>query len=84
MIKRVIISVIVVAIFFAAIFGLFYFRAMKAKQFMAQMASQHLPPTVVSSGTVSTVLLPQEIHVVGSISAIQGVQVSAQISGNVT
>ncbi len=84
MAKRIIISVILLVIFLAVIIGLFSFKLMINKKIAYAIAHMPIPPITVSTGTVRTAIRAQAIHVVGSLTAVQGVQVSAQISGNVT
>ena len=84
MAKRIIISVIVLAIFLAVIIGLFEFKLMVNRKIAYAIAHRPIPPVTVSTGIVKSLVVPQAIHIVGSLTAVQGVQVSAQISGNVT
>ena len=84
MAKRIIISVIVLAIFLAVIIGLFEFKLMVNRKIAYAIAHMPIPPVTVSTGVVRSLIVPQAIHVVGSLTAVQGVQISAQISGNVT
>ncbi len=84
MAKRIIISVIVLAIFLAVIIGLFEFKLMVNRKIAYAIAHMPVPPVTVSTGIVRSDIVPQAIHIVGSLTAVQGVQVSAQISGNVT
>lgn len=84
MAKRIIISVILLVIFLAAIGGLFYFKYTINQKIAYAMSHRPIMPVTVSTGTVRTAVVPEAIHVIGSLSAIQGVQISAQISGNVT
>jgi membrane fusion protein (multidrug efflux system) len=84
MAKRIIISVILLAIFLAVIIGLFEFKLMVNRKIAYAIAHMPIPPVTVSTGTVRSAIVPQAIHIIGSLTAVQGVQVSAQISGNVT
>ncbi|MGC8623682.1 MAG: efflux RND transporter periplasmic adaptor subunit [Phycisphaerae bacterium] len=84
MAKRIIISVILLVIFLAVIGGLFYFKLTINKKIAYAIAHMPIPPITVSTGHVRSMVVPESIHVVGSLTAVQGVQVSAQISGNVT
>ncbi len=84
MVKRIIISVILLAVFLLVIGGLFYFKLTINKKIAYAIAHRPAPPVTVSTGKARSMMVPQSIHVVGSLTAVQGVQVSAQISGNVT
>ena len=84
MAKRVIISIILLVVFLAIVIGLFSYKWIHNQKIAYAMSHKPIPPITVSTGTVRTTSLPEEIHIVGSLTAVQGVQVSAQISGNVT
>ncbi|MHB1767552.1 MAG: efflux RND transporter periplasmic adaptor subunit [Phycisphaerae bacterium] len=84
MAKRIIISVILLVIFLAVIIGLFEFKLTINKKIAYAIAHMPVPPVTVSTGIVRSDVVPQAIHIVGSVTAVQGVQISAQISGNVT
>ena len=84
MAKRIIISVIVLVVFLAVIIGLFEFKLMVNRKIAYAIAHMPIPPVTVSTGTVRSESVPQAINIVGSLTAVQGVHISAQISGNVT
>ena len=84
MAKRIFISLILLVIFLAVIIGLFEFKLTINKKIAYAIAHMPVPPVTVSTGVVRSAVVPQAIHIVASLTAVQGVQVSAQISGDVT
>ncbi len=82
--SRVVISLFVLILFIAVIGGLFAFKAFINAKISYAMSHSPIPPVTVSTGTVHNAVEKQSIHVIGSVSAVQSVQLTAQISGNVT
>jgi membrane fusion protein (multidrug efflux system) len=81
---RFIFGLILVLTFFAILAGIFRFKAFVNSKIA--YAISHLPPPVVtvSSAKVSNVKWEHTISAVASLNAVQGVNVTAQIAGNVT
>ena len=72
MAKRIIISVIVLAIFLAVIIGLFEFKLMVNRKIAYAIAHMPVPPVTVSTGIVRSDIVPQAIHIVGSLLRFKG------------
>ena len=81
---RFIFGLILVLSFFAILAGLFKFKAFVNSKIA--YAISHLPPPVVtvSSAKVTQAKWEHTISAVASLTAVQGVNVTAQIAGNVT
>ena len=84
MMKRLIISIAVLAMFGALLYGLFAYKAMVGAKMAYAMAHRKIPPVVVSTATATRRTWAQRLHAVADVVAVRSVQVSAQISGNVT
>ena len=80
MIKRMIIVLGALAIVFGAIFG---WKAYKADQMEKARAAGGVPAVVISSTDVIEEQWERRISSVGSLSAIQGVEVSSEVPGKV-
>jgi len=81
MIKRLLIMLIVVGLVFGGIFGFINFKAKMIKQYMASMGNA---PQTVSTTTASYQDWSSNLDAVGSLSAVQGADLSAEVSGIVT
>ncbi len=84
MIKRLIISVVVLAAFGALLYGLFAFKAVANQKRAYAMAHRKIPPVTVSTAVAKRRTWMTHLHAVANVTAVQGVQITAQISGNVT
>lgn len=82
--SRVVISVFILILFLALIGGLFAFKAFINAKIAYAISHAPIPPVTVSTGTVRKGVVDQSIHVIGSLTAVQSVELTAQISGNVT
>lgn len=82
--SRVVLSIFILILFLAVIGGLFAFKAFVNNKIAYAISHAPIPPVTVSTGTVHTAVENQSIHIVGSLTAVQSVEVTAQISGNVT
>jgi len=58
-------------------------KALQIKQMIAQGEQFVMPPTTVNTATVESVLWPVELTAVGSLEAVQGVMVAAELNGKV-
>lgn len=81
LVKRIIIMVILLVVVFGSIFGYGLVRHILTKRFFANY--QPPPVTISTTKAVATVWFPS-ISAVGSLVAINSVQVTTQISGQVT
>jgi membrane fusion protein (multidrug efflux system) len=81
MIKRLLIMLIVVGLIFGGIFGFITFKAKMIKQFMSSMGGA---PQTVSTTTANYQDWSSNLDAVGSLSAVQGADLSADVSGIVT
>ena len=82
--SRVVLSVFILILFLAAIGGLFAFKAFINAKISHAISHAPIPPVTVSTGTVHNAVATQSIHIIGSVAAVQSVELTAQISGNVT
>jgi membrane fusion protein, multidrug efflux system len=78
MIKRMIIMLIVVGIILGGIFGFITFKGRMIKEFMS---SQGEPLQTVSTITASYLEWLPKLEAVGSLQAVQGANLSAEVSG---
>ncbi|MDX8382108.1 MAG: efflux RND transporter periplasmic adaptor subunit [Ghiorsea sp.] len=78
MTKRMIIMVFIVGVVFAAIVGYQMFVASMMKQFLS---SNSQPPATVTAMQVEEQAWQPQLKAVGTLRAIQGVEISAEISG---
>lgn len=81
MIKRMIIMLVLVGIVFGGIFGFQAFKGHMMKKFMSSMGS--VPQTVSAMKAAYQDWQPQ-LEAVGSLRAVNGVEVSPQVAGTVT
>ncbi|WP_298138415.1 efflux RND transporter periplasmic adaptor subunit [Acidiferrobacter sp.] len=79
--KRVIAVALILAVAFGGIFGWKAFANYKMHEFMA---ARGIPPVTVSTAPVKRVAWRNHIRSVGSLAAIEGVTVTAQLPGIVT
>lgn len=79
--KRMIIMLVIVGAVFAAIIGYQMFVASMMQQFLASNAQ---PPATVTAMQVKRELWQPQLSAVGTLRAIQGVEISAEIAGIVT
>ncbi|MGA9853208.1 MAG: efflux RND transporter periplasmic adaptor subunit [Gammaproteobacteria bacterium] len=79
--KQLIIVIVALVVLFGGIFG----GKMYAKH-RAAVAAAHrgFPPTTVSTGVARDEPWSPEVNVVGSLEAVEGTEITAQIAGNVT
>jgi len=76
--KRMIIMLAIVGFVFAAIIGYQMFVASMMKQFLSSNAQ---PPATVTAMQVTEQLWQPQLSAVGSLRAVQGVEISAEIAG---
>ena len=81
MLKRMIIMLVSVALTFGAVFG---FLAFKAGMISQIMAAQSNPPQSVSTAVVALAAWQPRLEAVGSARAVNGANLSSQISGIVS
>ena len=81
MIKRMLIMLIVVGVVLGGIFGFISFKGRMIKQFIT---SQGEPPQTVSTTTAGFLDWLPKLEAVGSIRAVQGADLSAEVAGIVT
>jgi len=81
MLKRMIIMLVSVALTFGAVFG---FLAFKARMISSIMAAQSNPPQAVSTAVVASAAWQPRLEAVGSARAVNGANLSSQISGIVS
>jgi len=81
MIKRMIIMLIMVSLVLGGIFGFIEFKGRMIKQFMS---SQGEPPQTVSTITARYEDWLPTLEAIGSLRAIQGVEISSEVAGLVT
>ena len=79
--KRMVIMLVSVALTFGAVFG---FLAFKSKMISQIMAAQSNPPQAVSTAAVTLALWQPRLEAVGSARAVNGANLSSQISGIVS
>lgn len=78
MIKRMIIMLIVVGLILGGIFGFISFKGRMIKEYMS---SQGVPLQTVSTITANTLEWSPKLEAVGSLQAVQGVDISAEVAG---
>jgi membrane fusion protein (multidrug efflux system) len=78
MIKRMIIMLIVVGIILGGIFGFITFKGRMIKEFMS---SQGMPLQTVSTRTANYLDWLPKLEAVGSLQAVQGANMSAEVAG---
>lgn len=79
--KRLAIVIVVLAVLFGGIFGWKAFVGHKMAEMMAHM---HRPPATVSTATAKSETWHAKTFAVGTLSAVQGTNLMAQIAGDVT
>jgi membrane fusion protein (multidrug efflux system) len=79
--RQFIIMLVLVGLVLGAVFGWKSYAGLQMRQGMAAMV---LPPVVVSTAQVETANWSPTIPAVGSLRALQGVNVTAQIAGQIT
>ena len=79
--KQMLVVVVLLIVVFGAIFGWKFYANHRA----AVAASHYtMPPATVSTAVAKDAPWSAEVTVVGSLSAVQGTEITAQIAGNVT
>ena len=81
MLKRMVIMLVAVALTFGAVFG---FLAFKTRMISQIMAAQSNPPQAVSTAVVGLAAWQPRLEAVGSARAVNGANLSSQISGIVS
>jgi len=81
MIKRLIIMLLLVGVVFGGIFG---YKAHQIKEGMAMMKKMKQPPAHVSTAFASADNWERELHAVGSVTAVDSVNLAAEISGTIS
>lgn len=81
MTKRMLIMLIAVSLVLGAVFGFIEFKGRMIKQFMT---AQGEPPQTVSTLTASFQEWQPELEAIGSLRAVHGVDLSAEVAGIVT
>ncbi|MGH8282032.1 MAG: efflux RND transporter periplasmic adaptor subunit, partial [Gammaproteobacteria bacterium] len=79
--KQLIIVIVALVVLFGGIFGGRYYAEHRAA---VAAAHRGFPPTTVSTGVARDESWSPEVNVVGSLEAVQGTEITAQIAGNVT
>jgi membrane fusion protein (multidrug efflux system) len=79
--RPMLIMLVCVGLFFGAVFG---WKAFVGMQIQKSMQTMVMPPVTVSTMLVSDETWAPVITVVGSLRAVQGVDVSAQVEGQIT
>lgn len=79
--KRLAIVIVVLVVLFGGVFGWKAFVGHKMAEMMAHM---HMPPATVSTATAKAETWHAKTFAVGTLSAVQGVNLMAQIAGDVT
>ncbi|TAL44062.1 MAG: efflux transporter periplasmic adaptor subunit, partial [Methylovulum sp.] len=78
MTKRMLIMLIAVSLVLGAVFGFIEFKGRMIKQFMT---AQGEPPQTVSAMAASVQEWLPELQAVGSVRAVHGVELSAEVAG---
>jgi membrane fusion protein (multidrug efflux system) len=81
MIRRFIVMFVLAGLVLGGIFGWKFYAGMQAREAMVSMS---LPPATVSTAEASEVSWLPVISAVGSMRALQGVNVTAQVAGQIT
>jgi len=79
--RSMIMMLIVVGLFFGAVFG---WKAFVGMQIAKSIQSAPMPPVTVSTAVASAETWAPVIYAVGSLRAVQGVDVTAQVAGQIT
>jgi len=79
--RPMIIMLVVVGLFFGGLFG---WKAFVGMQMQQAMQATPLPAATVSTTIVTTATWTPSINAVGSLRAVQGVDVTAQVAGLIT
>lgn len=79
--KQWVVTVVVLAILFGGLFGGKLYLDQRAR---AAMAHQSYPPTTVATAVAHAATWEPEVTVVGTLGAVSGTEITAQIAGNVT
>ncbi|MGW8310915.1 MAG: efflux RND transporter periplasmic adaptor subunit [Thiogranum sp.] len=80
MTKRLILVILLLVVIFGGIFGWKYYSGIRT----AAMMSAPPPPAVVASAKVRVESWQPYLHAVGSVSAIQGIDVTTEVAGKVS
>ena len=80
MIKRLLIMLVLVGLVLGGIFGFISFKSRMIKEFMT---SQGEPPQTVSTLTASTMEWLPKLEAIGSLRAVHGVELSAEVPGTI-
>jgi len=81
MIKRLIIMLLLVGVVFGGIFG---YKAHQIKEGMAMMKNMKQPPVHVSTAFATTENWERELHAVGSVTAVDSINLAAEVSGTIS
>ncbi|MGZ8136466.1 MAG: efflux RND transporter periplasmic adaptor subunit [Methylococcaceae bacterium] len=81
MIKRLLIMLVLVGLILGGIFGFINFKGRMIKEFMA---TQGEPPQTVSTLTAGTMEWLPKLEAVGSLRAVHGVELGAEVPGIIT
>lgn len=81
MVKRFIIALVLVAVVCGGLVG---FNLFRAKMIASYFASQQMPAATVSAMEVEPVTWTPQIEAIGTLLAVQGVDLATQAAGNVT
>ncbi len=84
MLKRVLLSVFLLVIFGGLLVAIFGTKAFINGKIAYAMAHRPVPPVTVSTGKAQLASWPVNLSAVASLAAVQSVDLTAQISGNVT
>ena len=84
MLKRVLLSVFLLVIFGGLLVAIFGTKAFINGKIAYAMAHRPVPPVTVSTGKAQLASWPVNLSAVASLTAVQSVDLTAQISGNVT
>ena len=84
MAKRIVISILLLVLFGCLLTGIFGFKAFVNSKMAYAMAHLPVPPVTVSTAKASRANWAITLSAVASLNAVQSVNLTAQISGNVT
>ncbi|NNM86374.1 MAG: efflux RND transporter periplasmic adaptor subunit [Phycisphaerales bacterium] len=84
MVKRIVASILVLLVVAALLVGIFGFKMFINKKISYALSHRPIPPVSVSTAKVATAQWANQLESVGTFTAVQGVNVTAQIAGNVT
>lgn len=82
--KKVIISIIVILLLVTVLGGLVWFEYWKNGMIAAVMANMKQPPVTIATAVAQTSPWATRINAIGTVTAIQSTDITAQIAGNVT